>query len=142
MLRPLAALMVLGMASASASSSASVRVEIEAKPNLTFSQGASSELTLTTPWGQQKATPKGGTLYAAGPKNYFSQLDPVTVQVEVPASTRAGRYPVSLKTSLYVCDQLIHFCSVRPAQASGELTVGPNAAPLTLTLKVPKLRGF
>ncbi len=136
----LAALIMFGMASASASSSTSVRVEVEAKPNLTFSRGASSGLTLTTPWGTQQASFRSGTPYEPDPEHYYSRLDPVTLRVNVPTVTKPGGYPVSLNTVLYVCDQAAHLCSVRPAQASGKLTVGLNAAPLTLTLKVPKLR--
>jgi hypothetical protein len=146
MLKPLAVLMMLGLASASASSAATVRVVVEPQPNLTFSREVPSEVAITTPWGVEKASLKNGTLYAADPKNYFSQLDPVTVQIRIPMGTKAGRYPMSLKTSLYVCDQVVHLCSVRPAQLSGELTVGKRvgteAAPLTLTLKIPKLRSF
>ncbi len=137
-----AALMVLGMASASASGSATIRVEVESGPDLTFSRGVASELTVTTPWGQQQALLKSGTLYPADPEHYFSRLDPVALRVNVPAGTKPGAYPVSLKTALYVCDQNIHLCSVREAQASGELTVGRGKKPLTLTLKVPKLRSF
>ena len=138
----LAALMVLGTASASASGSATLRVEVESGPSLTFSRGVASGLAITTPWGTQQASFRGGTRYAPDPQHYFSQLDPVTLKVKVPAEIKAGSYPVSLRTALYVCDQVIHLCSVRPAQASGELTVGLNAAPLTLILKLPKLRRF
>ena len=137
-----AALLVLGMASASASSSVTIRVEVESRPDLTFSREVPSELTVTTPWGQQTALLKTGTLYTADPEHYYSRLDPVTLRVKVPAGTKPGAYPVSLKTALYVCDQVAHLCSVRLAQASGELTVGRGAKPLTLTLKVPKLRSF
>ena len=136
------ALLVLGMASASASSSATLRVEVETRPNLTFNREVPSELTLTTPWGQQTALLKSGTRYKADPEHYFSRLDPVTLRIKVPAATKPGAYPVRLNTALYVCDQVIHLCSVRPAQATGELKVGKDAAPLTLTLKVPKLRSF
>jgi hypothetical protein len=144
MLKSLAALMVLGVAAAA--SAATVRVVVEPQPNLTFSRGVPSEVAVTTPWGVRRASLNNGTLYAADPANYFSQLNPVVVQLRIPPGTKAGRYSISLKTSLYVCDQLAHLCSVRPAQTSGELTVGKRvdteAAPLTLTLKIPKLRSF
>jgi hypothetical protein len=119
-----------------------VQIQVETRPELTFNRAVPSVVTLTTPWGTQRASLRGGTLYPADPKNYWSDLKPVMVQVRAPANVAAGRYPVNIKTELYVCDQKLHLCSVRPAEAKGELTVGTGSALLILTLSIPKLRGF
>lgn len=126
-------------------SSGMVGVRVEALPGLTFSRQVPSVVTLTTPWGTQTASLNGGTLYRADPQHYWASLKMLRVRLTVPAGTAAGHYPVSVRTTLYVCDQNIHLCTVRPTEAHGQLEVRSleaGAAPLTLTLKVPGLRGF
>lgn len=110
--------------------------------SLTFTRQVQSVATLKTPWGVQTASFTGAALFPGDPQHYWRSLKPLALKVNVPPSTAAGLYPVSVGSTLYVCDQRQHLCSVRPAQAQGQLEVGPHAAPLTLTLDVPGLRGF
>ncbi|WP_407570638.1 hypothetical protein [Deinococcus altitudinis] len=145
-----ALLLVFGMPVASASGlvtpdTVSVRVQVEALPGLTFSRQVPTVVTLLTPWGTQAASLNSGALYPQDPQHYWASLNPVRLRVKVPAGTAAGRYPVRVKTTLYICDQNLHLCTIRPSETQGQLDLGAGsfgAAPLTLTLKVPKLSGF
>jgi hypothetical protein len=137
-----ASLLLFSLSVASASGTSGVRVQVEALPGLTFNRQVPSVVTLTTPWGRQTASLNSGPLYPQDPQHYWASLNPVRLRVKVPAGTAAGRYPVSVRTTLYVCDQNIHLCSVRPSEASGSLEVGTQDTSLTLTLAVPRLRGF
>ena len=134
-----AALLALALATAQASS---VLLQVESRSGLTFNREVPSVATISTPWGTQKVRLNRGTLYPGDPQHYWSSLTPVLVHVKTPPGLAAGRYPVTVQTDLYVCDQNIHLCSVRRASAQGELEVGAAAPKLTLTLSIPKLRGF
>lgn len=136
-----------GLSVASASGTLGVRVQVEALPGLTFNRQVPSVVTLTTPWGTQTATLNSGVLYPQDPQHYWSSLNPLRLRVKVPAGTVAGRYPVSVRTTLYVCDQNIHLCTLRPSEAQGQVDLGsgapePGTTPLTLTLKLSKPSGF
>lgn len=134
-----AALLALALTSAQATS---VLIQVESRPGLTFNREVPSVATVSTPWGTRTVRLNRGTLYSSDPNHYWSSLTPVLVQLRTPPGLAAGRYPVSVQTDLYVCDQNIHLCSVRPASAQGELEVGAAAPKLTLTLSIPRLRGF
>lgn len=141
-MRLAASLLLFSLSVASASGTLGVRVQVEAVPGLTFNRQVPSVATLTTPWGRQTASLNSGPLYPQDPQHYWASLNPVRLRVKIPAGTATGRYPVSVRTTLYVCDQNIHLCSVRPSEASGSLEVGTQDTSLTLTLAVPRLRGF
>ncbi len=151
-MRLAALLLVFGMSVVSASgsvtgSTVSVQIQVEALPGLTFNRQVPAVVTLLTPWGNQTASLNSGTLYPPDPQHYWASLNPLRLRVKVPAGTAAGRYPVRVRTTLYVCDQNIHLCTIRPSETQGQLdlgagTPGIGTAPLTLTLKVPKLGGF
>ena len=148
-MRLAALLLVFGMSVASASSLAtgttvSVQVQVEGLPGLTFSRQVPAVVTLVTPWGSQTASLNSGALYRADPQHYWASLNPLRLRVKVPAGTAAGRYPVRVSTTLYVCDQNIHLCTIRPSETQGQLDLKGfgRSAPLILTLRVPKLSGF
>lgn len=121
------------------SPAASVRVQVADSVGLTFNHLAHNTLTLTTPWGTQQAI-FGGTPYAPDPQHYWSHLHPLTLQLNVPASAKAGSYPVRASAQLYLCDQRAHLCTVKTAEASGDVTVGAVPARLELLLSVPVFR--
>ncbi|WP_424949346.1 hypothetical protein [Deinococcus sp.] len=136
---------LLCLGTAQAASVQGVLIQVERMPGLTFNRQVPSTVTLTTPWGTQTASLSGGTLYASDPQHYWATLTPLRVRLNVPADAAAGHYPVSVRTTLYVCDQNLHLCTVRPTATQGQFEVGAAASgngPLTLTLKVPGLRGF
>ena len=121
------------------SPSASVRVQVADSVGLTFNHLAQNTLSVQTPWGTQQAV-FSGSPYAPDPKNYWSQLLPLTLRLKVPATAKAGSYPIRASAQLYLCDQRAHLCSVKSAEASGEVTVGPTPARLELLLSVPVFR--
>ncbi|WP_188960371.1 hypothetical protein [Deinococcus aquiradiocola] len=125
-----------------AGGSVTVRVQVPPVAGLTFSRAAPADLTVTTPWGVHAGRWRGGALYAPDPQHYWSRLNAAAVSVPVPPGTPAGTYPVRVNATLYVCDQRAHLCSVRPAQASGSVRVGPGAPGSTVTLGVPSARTF
>ena len=130
-------LALLGLTPTLAPGGPTVRVLVEPRPGLTFARQAPSTLTLGTPWGTQTVRLSGAAAYPADPEHYWSALNPVTIRLRTPPHLAAGRYPVSAKTEFYVCAQALHLCTVRRAETRGELTTGPGAVPLRLTLKVP-----
>ncbi len=148
-MRPAAALLALTLSALAlpaqtlaTAQASSVQLQVESRPGLTFNREVPSVVRLTTPWGTQTVKLNRGAPYSADPQHYWSSLTPVVVRLRTPPGLAAGRYPVSAQTDLYVCDQTIHLCSVRSASAQGELEVDAVAPRLTLTLKVPNLRGF
>ena len=118
------------------SPAASVRVQVAESVGLTFNHLAQNTLNVQTPWGTQQAV-FSGTPYAPDPGTYWSRLHPLTLRLKVPATANAGRYPVRVSAQLYLCDQRAHLCTVRTAEASGELTLGAAPARLDLLLSVP-----
>ncbi|GGQ95418.1 hypothetical protein [Deinococcus ruber] len=129
-------LALLASQAGAASPLASVRVQVEGSAALTFNHRAQNTLTLRTPWGTQQAV-FSGTPYAPDPGNYWGHLSPLTLKIKLPEGVAAGRYPVSVSANLYLCDQRAHLCTVRTAQASGEMTVGQASARLDLLLTLP-----
>lgn len=129
----------LGLASSTVGSAqaAGVRIQVESRPGLTFNRTVPSVVTLKTPWGTQMIRLAAGTLYTGDPTHYWSSLTPVFVHVRTPPNIATGRYPVSIQADLYVCDQRLHLCSVRPAVASGLLEVG-SSTPLRMTLEMAR----
>ncbi|WP_425147698.1 hypothetical protein [Deinococcus sp.] len=118
---------------------ATVRVQVADAPGLTFNHVARNTLTLTTPWGTQTAV-FGGTPYSPDPQHYWNHLFPLTLNVRVPGGVGSGSYPLKASAQLFLCDQRAHLCTVKTAEASGDLNLSGSSARLELLLSVPTFK--
>ncbi len=106
-------------------------------PGVLVNRAAPNSLLLVTPWQKAQAGLRGSARTEPQWADYFAVVEPVLFKVRVPASARAGQYPVTVTAQLFVCDQHEKVCRLRKLTLPVALKVsvaGPKQAALTLNV--------
>jgi hypothetical protein len=119
---------------------AQVRISLRPGPDVLFNRRGPSQIQLEQPFGRAltRGLPRGEP-WPGDPTNYDRSVPEVMFDVPVPSEARPGRYPLTLRSELYLCDASRHACFRVKGETETVLEVGSTGPPhpVVLQLSIP-----
>lgn len=112
-------------------------LEFTAPETLLFNRLGPPRLSLSGPFGEfPQEVVLAGTPWLEEPDIYFQKVDPVVLELEIPAATPAGIYQLAITGTIALCDKAAGICYKEPLETDAVLVVGETGenSPIVVNL--------